>query len=78
MFPPAVCTHPRMRSTALVMRDQNGAPDGVSLSVSCFECGMLFEFAGIQTTPTVLLNHDRTEIRLLIREGMPEPVHHAA
>jgi hypothetical protein len=60
-----------MRSTAVVLRNAAGNPDGVSLAVSCAECGVMFEFARIQSSATVLVSPCRTELRLAIAERSP-------
>ena len=63
---PTPCDHSRLRSNALILRDRAGRPEAISLSVACHECGELFQFAGIETTSTVLVSEDRDEVRLLI------------
>lgn len=65
-FPPSACAHARIRSTAIVLRDAGQVPEGVALTVACAECGVMFQFAGVETTSTVLVSEDRTEIRLVI------------
>lgn len=64
-----------MRSVALVLRDPDGTPAAMSVSAMCAVCGNHFQFVGVETTSTVLVNEDRTEVRLLIAEGAPDPVH---
>ena len=60
------CPHKRLRSTALILRDSNGSPEGISISVVCASCGNPFEFVGVQSSATVLVAEDRREVRMLI------------
>jgi len=53
---------------SVVLRDAEGHPEGVSLTVRCARCGTAFEFAGIQSSACVLVSEDRTELRPVIAE----------
>ena len=63
---PTPCIHARMRSVTIILRNAAGRPEAISVSVACHDCGELFQFAGIETTSTVLVSADRDEVRLLI------------
>jgi hypothetical protein len=62
------CQHKRLRTLGVILRDQAEAPQAVSFSVACAECGQSFRFAGVESSSTVLVSEDRQEIRLLIIE----------
>lgn len=64
------CPHTRMRSTAVILRDSAGTPEGIALAVHCETCGSPFEFAGVETTKTMLVSEDRREVRMLIAESL--------
>lgn len=61
-----LCPHSRLRTFALILRDAEQRPEAVSLSVFCHECGIVFEFVGAQSTPTMLVAENREEIRVYI------------
>jgi hypothetical protein len=69
---PPTCSHRQIQSVGLILRNEDGAPDGVAVSVACTQCGLMFKFTGIETSPTVKVNADRTEVCLSITENDPK------
>lgn len=65
---PGPCPHSRLRAITLILRGADGRPEGISVSVACGDCGVLFRFPGVQSSGTVLVAEDRREVRMLIEE----------
>ena len=66
----SLCRHKRKRAIIIFLEPTD--PDQlpcVVMRIQCHECGLPFEFVGIQIGPNVILSADRRELRLSITEA---------